>query len=79
MSEEIRNPGAEMNDATLEGVSGGASTMYENYADNLCNSCPRSMRNCGSNPFCRHNGDLVKYMQANGILTAYSKCPYYNA
>ena len=76
MSEEIRNPGTEMNDAALEGVSGGGSSRYEHQAANLCISCPRYRKNCGDSSSRR--GELVKYMETHGYVNFYYQCPFYN-
>ena len=75
MSEEIKRPGTEMNDAALEGVSGGLSA-YEYRAEVLCGECPRFKKNCGTHS--SRWSELVKYMEAHGYVNSYSKCPFYN-
>ena len=75
MSEEIRNQNTELNDAALEGVSGGKS-IYEVKADDICRSCPRYRNNCGDSS--SRWGELVDYMKAHGILYFYYQCPFYN-
>lgn len=72
MSEERKN--SELNEAELEGVSGGAGWDYA-YSDAIfaanaiCKPCRK----------CKHSVDLAKYMLEHGNIGSYNECPYYQA
>ena len=77
MCEENRKPGAELNGAELEGVSGGRWVNNENYTDNELReiargACDRCVVH--NTPECK--GDVEKlaaYLRQYGIER---QCPY---
>lgn len=75
MSEEIRNPGAELNEAELADVSGGSQPPVDasclNYANKFCGSCKYTNG-------CNRWKELARYISENGYLGNHSQCPFYN-
>lgn len=75
MSEEIKNPGTEMNEATLEGASGGFAISQDPYdrAQEICCDCliNRSAAKCSGGPV-----HLGKYQEEHGNIASYTSCPF---
>ena len=73
MSEENKNP--ELNDAALEGVSGGISVVYAaKAAVALCEQCGMYRGDC----YCDGGGQaaLSDYLLAHGSVDRYYECPF---
>lgn len=75
MSEEIKHPETELNEAELTDVSGGSQPPVDashlDYANKFCSSCKR--RDEG----CNRWKELARYVSENGYLGNHSQCPYY--
>ena len=78
MGEEINKREPELNDAALEGVSGGAGDIslvhYSNQQQKVCHECPlfRDRQ-------CKKDLDLRTYLQRNGVdpVKTHPQCPFY--
>ena len=69
MGEEIRNRNPELNDAELEGASGGAGDSLIQKAQGVCKGCT-SRRSCGSGA-----EELAEYMAKHGTISRVTECP----
>lgn len=77
MNEEINRREAELNDAALSGVSGGASDDSDRRrAEVICGSCPAKSQ--GNSPFRCEGGAaaLAEYIERNGALRTWDECPF---
>lgn len=69
MSENIKRPGMELNDAELAGVSGaGSERDYMMAAREVCNACPKNGQSCSSK--------LAHYMANVHEVLSPSGCPF---
>ena len=74
MSEEMNRREAKLDEQALEGVSGGSD--YLSRAIKICDSCYRDDPN--RYEFCENRDSrLAKYMQQNGDIFNYHRCPFY--
>ena len=74
MSEEFRRE-AELNEAELEGVSGGDKYLGAIYdAKNVCGNCP-----LGLSKVCTQKSYLAQYILSlyPNKIRKYTECPYY--
>ena len=77
MCEEIRNPGAEINEAELENVSGGEDPRARLWAHGMCTACLQtdfSKREC----YNSNQRNLALYYEERGNIRVFTTCPYYN-
>ena len=72
MGEEIRNPGTELNEAALEGVSGGLNEKMLQKATQVCGACQHKMDKSCNVPV----EDLARYMQNERTVGKWIYCPF---
>ena len=74
MRDESENPGMEINEAALEGASGGAWSRWLGSALTLCKDCFRR-----KDHICQHSAEeLAEYMRKNaqGDKHITDRCPF---